>query len=278
MQVDPLAEVITGIFSYHFGFNNPVSFSDPLGLMGDQRGADGLTTEEWIEQSRPHCNCPEYYEQFQFEKEFREWRNQNARGHQTLTVNGKTYTGRFEPYGTEVITPYGSSNNVEGFNFVDDQNGGNQNNPLEYLATANDMALMAAMGYNSIDQKHLRGPIYKTTQYLKNSSNIKIAPGKVYQSTKKFMKGTGKVLGKTANVIAVGSIAYDFGTGDANTATLVDAGMLIGGVIVTAAFGTAAAPFVVGAAAAYGVASIFGFDDYLNSTFDISDSINFIDK
>ena len=36
-QVDPLTNKIPGISTYHFGFNNPVRFNDPLGLMGDDR-------------------------------------------------------------------------------------------------------------------------------------------------------------------------------------------------------------------------------------------------
>ena len=34
-QNDPLSEIIPGISPYHFGFNNPIVFSDPLGLMGE---------------------------------------------------------------------------------------------------------------------------------------------------------------------------------------------------------------------------------------------------
>lgn len=32
IQVDPLAEIFPGINEYNFGFNNPVNYSDPLGL------------------------------------------------------------------------------------------------------------------------------------------------------------------------------------------------------------------------------------------------------
>ena len=35
MQIDPLVDFIPSISSYHFGFNNPVAFNDPLGLMGE---------------------------------------------------------------------------------------------------------------------------------------------------------------------------------------------------------------------------------------------------
>ncbi len=78
MQTDPLADIIPGISPYHFGFNNPVSFSDPLGLMGNNfhisKWAE-LSNEEWMEQSRPHPNDPAYYEQFQFEKSVHAWRD-----------------------------------------------------------------------------------------------------------------------------------------------------------------------------------------------------------
>ena len=33
-RIDPLAGMMTGVSPYHFGFNNPVVFNDPLGLMG----------------------------------------------------------------------------------------------------------------------------------------------------------------------------------------------------------------------------------------------------
>lgn len=36
-QVDPLTNKIPGISTYHFGFNNPIRFNDPLGLMGNDR-------------------------------------------------------------------------------------------------------------------------------------------------------------------------------------------------------------------------------------------------
>jgi RHS repeat-associated protein len=55
-QVDPLSDIIGGISPYNFGFNNPIRYADPLGLMGSdstqQRGADGLTNDQWMENSR----------------------------------------------------------------------------------------------------------------------------------------------------------------------------------------------------------------------------------
>ncbi|KAF0201893.1 MAG: RHS repeat-associated core domain-containing [Bacteroidetes bacterium] len=151
----------------------------------------------------------------------------------------------------------------------DAQSGGG-NNPIEYVGAVNDIALATAMGYNALDNGLKRKYAYQL------SKHINAKPGNIYQSAKSFGKSSAKVLGKTASVVAVGSIAYDFGTGTANTATLVDAGMLLGGAATVAILGTVAAPFVVGAGVVYGVGCLFGFDDYLNETLDISKSINFI--
>jgi len=55
-KIDPLTQIIPSISPYHFGFNNPVSYADPLGLMGsdsvNQVGAEGLTNQQWVESSR----------------------------------------------------------------------------------------------------------------------------------------------------------------------------------------------------------------------------------
>jgi RHS repeat-associated protein len=40
-HVDPLAAIVPGLSPYHFGFNNPVRYNDPLGLMGDDAGIWG---------------------------------------------------------------------------------------------------------------------------------------------------------------------------------------------------------------------------------------------
>ena len=127
------------------------------------------------------------------------------------------------------------------------------NNPIEYIGAVNDITLETVMGYNALDNGLKRKYAYKL------SKHINAKPGNIYQSAKSFGKSSAKVLGKTANVVAVGSIAYDFGTGTANTATLVDAGMLVGGAAAVFFIGTAAAPFVVGAGIVYGVGCLFGF-------------------
>lgn len=36
MQVDPLADIITGITPYNYAYNNPIMFNDPMGLIGEE--------------------------------------------------------------------------------------------------------------------------------------------------------------------------------------------------------------------------------------------------
>ncbi|WP_081474746.1 RHS repeat-associated core domain-containing protein [Cyclobacterium marinum] len=40
-HMDPLATMIPSLCPYHFGFNNPVWYNDPLGLMGQDAGIWG---------------------------------------------------------------------------------------------------------------------------------------------------------------------------------------------------------------------------------------------
>jgi RHS repeat-associated protein len=40
-HIDPLAAMVPGLSPYHFGFNNPVRYNDPLGLMGQDAGIWG---------------------------------------------------------------------------------------------------------------------------------------------------------------------------------------------------------------------------------------------
>ena len=48
-QVDPLADLITGISPYHFGYNNPISYNDPLGLIGNNPYGNNPLAKEGYE-------------------------------------------------------------------------------------------------------------------------------------------------------------------------------------------------------------------------------------
>ena len=51
--VDPLAALMPGASPYSYGFNNPMSFTDPTGMAPESVGADGLTNSQWMQSSRP---------------------------------------------------------------------------------------------------------------------------------------------------------------------------------------------------------------------------------
>ncbi|TRX45317.1 hypothetical protein FNH22_31540 [Fulvivirga sp. M361] len=124
MQIDPLAGTVPGVTGYNFGFNNPMKFKDPLGLMGDNsqdmfgrdrfdnftgiyippfaRGAHRDTSHEWAESLEANKN------------------NDSKK-------NEKTY--KLAPYGTETRRKNGEliSLTVEGYYLVpveDQQSGG----------------------------------------------------------------------------------------------------------------------------------------------------------
>lgn len=52
-RTDPLAELFSSQSAYVYAINNPVSFIDYLGMGPEKYGADGLTTDQWIQSSRP---------------------------------------------------------------------------------------------------------------------------------------------------------------------------------------------------------------------------------
>ena len=57
---DPLSDLQAGYSPYHYVYDNPISYVDPFGLMGE--GADGLTNEDWINASRPGADKNLYQE------------------------------------------------------------------------------------------------------------------------------------------------------------------------------------------------------------------------
>jgi hypothetical protein len=85
-----------------------------------------------------------------------------------------------------------------------------------------------------------------------------------------------RIMGRTSNILNFLSVGYDFSTGTANTSTLVNLGVGIAGTGIIAGVGIAAAPWVAAGGVVYGIISIAGGDQWLNSHFDISDKLNLI--
>ena len=99
---------------------------------------------------------------------------------------------------------------------------------------------------------------------------------KAMQSAVKAFSTGAKVLGHTSNFLAGASIAYDFTTGTANSSTVLNGIVMVGGFTAIGALGVAAAPYVAGAGVIYGISSIF-FEKPLNNALDISEIINFVE-
>ena len=99
---------------------------------------------------------------------------------------------------------------------------------------------------------------------------------RVTQKTVSTWSKGARVLGRTSNILAAATVSYDFATGTANTSTLVNAGVAVVGAGVVFAVGIAAAPWVAAGGVVYGIVSLAGGDDWLNSKWDISDKINIV--
>jgi RHS repeat-associated protein len=109
-------------------------------------------------------------------------------------------------------------------------------------------------------------------------------PVGTFETAVSYVAAAGKGFSRTANVVghtssALGmlSIGYDFATGTANTSTVMNAAVMVGGFATVAIVGAAAAPWVAGIGVVYGIAS-FAFETPLNNALDISGSINFVQK
>ena len=90
-----------------------------------------------------------------------------------------------------------------------------------------------------------------------------------------WLKGS-RVFGRGSYYLSGANITYDFLSGTANTSTLVNAGVTAVGAGVVIFVGAAATPYVIGAGLVYGIISVAGGDEWLDSNFDISDQLNFI--
>ena len=99
---------------------------------------------------------------------------------------------------------------------------------------------------------------------------------RVTQKTVSTWSRGARLFSRASNILTAATVSYDFATGTANTSTLVNAGVGVVGTGVVLAVGITAAPWVAVGGVVYGIVSVAGGDEWLNSNFDISDKINFV--
>ena len=90
-----------------------------------------------------------------------------------------------------------------------------------------------------------------------------------------WIKGA-KGFSRLSRTLSILSISYDFASGTANTSTLVNAFITGAGYATITIVGISAAPWVAVAGAGYGIFSIAGGDEWINSQIDLSDEINIV--
>ncbi|MBE6313278.1 MAG: RHS repeat-associated core domain-containing protein [Bacteroidales bacterium] len=273
---------------YSYAWGNPLKYCDPTGMSeteGDhqRRRAEARhipSTEELV------MKC--WYDTAVGQNANYVFSTNSYNSTETQWLNGTGYIP------TVTVTASRPSKGVQGnpFEFADEQFAKFQSwNPTSYntggygsprvqrcgnslqnfwntSSVVNDGALAIAMGYNGMNNDIKRKAAYNI------SKKVPVKSGTLFQTAKSVAKGTVKVLGRASNVISGLSIVSDFVSGDANTSTLVDIGMLVGGAAVVAVAGASATPFVVGAGIVYGVGCMFGLDDYIDSQVDMSGVLN----
>ena len=92
MQVDPLVNVMPGISPYHFGYNNPISYNDPLGLQGEKSATE--EAYEWFANSSPGGPSALQQQMMGWEQTKDDIdRRVEKENQQTIIINGEVYEG-----------------------------------------------------------------------------------------------------------------------------------------------------------------------------------------
>ncbi|MHA7059832.1 RHS repeat-associated core domain-containing protein [Aquimarina sp. M1] len=277
---DPLAEISPNLTPFRFGYNNPIMYSDPLGLI------EGNTvTIDWNDipdHGSATYNEGGIVEHFNFAGELL-----GAFDNGELLFG---YEGGFTQL-DQVTVINGDSNSYKraALNIASQINSGEYADSLsrtildsygyiEHNYTGlNDILLGAGLtsfkhGYNSGFYKNVNKAYYKTYKGARNSGIAIPKPGVQRQALKKYFSAgklskSTKLLRKAGivgSVLTAGNIVLDGSDGYLNTSSAVDAGLLVVGGI--AAIVSAPAAVIVGV----GIL-IYGVLDY---SFDISEKLD----
>ncbi|WP_299246985.1 DUF6443 domain-containing protein [uncultured Aquimarina sp.] len=277
--IDRLAELAPGITPYRFGFNNPITFSDPSGLFevnGETVGADGLTNSQWVSSSRQgaNSNLQSVYRNNNRNSELNNY--EFPEGEVDFFAPGGEGTDEvFRIYGKDATHVYhagffGGGEEAEKYIW----------SMIEWFehnyTGANDILLGAGLGgfrlhYNS-NHKAYSKRYYGFRKKFKSKVNLP-KPGKFRQKLKSFLRTgkyskSSKLLGKfgaVGTVLTLAVAANDIRDGTLSTSTAVDL-VILGTVGVVAL--VAATPVVVAVGT---VVAIYGALDY---AFDISETLD----
>jgi RHS repeat-associated protein len=266
-KIDPLAGIIPGVSPYHFAYNNPVKFSDPLGLIGEQDiwgrdRYDSFTGMYIPPMDRPGGMSPE----MDFSgRDYFASRNNNKVSENDIQ---ESYT--YKEYGLEFYKRNEKGKlvflgkTIEGYYLVpvmDAANGGDEFNwgiPIGAAGTATSAGVEYAENMVRTAFKTGRNPVswskLTPSQQAWRTANVLGKNAKYV----KYAKGAGVI----GTGISVGMAGYDIASGQGTTIDYLDVG--VGTASIGAAIFLASNPvgWVIGAGAAVYFAGRLVYDIY----------------
>lgn len=232
----------------------------PSDLQGEI-GADGITNEQWMNLGSQGTNSPMY----------QNYVNKNN----SFSITQTEYydnTGYYDKNGNLVQT---SSTLVRVTINVNSTSGDDFYNSTTTFDVGGGSGNGGNSNQNSNSGQSGGGKFLSAISIPIGTIETGFATANVLKAGLKDIAMSAKALGGASDVIAFGSIVYDFSTGKANTSTVLNGVVLVGGAVVVGVIGVAAAPWVAGFGVVYGIGSMI-FEKPLNNAFDISGSINFV--